>query len=97
MEALACKIPVLATGFGGPSTFLPKNCMLTVYNTRYEQFGKIGYIVGDTSTYFMNWDEPEKESAHDWQPAGYTFDDFRANLKRLLDKKIEPVLTQRVI
>jgi glycosyltransferase involved in cell wall biosynthesis len=94
MEALAAKIPVLATDCSGPSTYLPDNCKIHRTIQRYQQSGVTGYFVNDP---IINTDLRIEDHEHNFNTSKYDYPEFEKNFKRLLEKKYEPIITWRMI
>lgn len=84
LEALCCKIPVLATDTAGPSTYLPKGCKIPVESERYYQMGGVGYLMEEPDFNEMVKLINKGKGRHDFQKTGFVIGDFVMNLQKLL-------------
>lgn len=84
LEALCCKIPVLATDTAGPSTYLPKGCKIPTESERYHQMGGVGYLMEEPDFGEMVKLISKEKGKHDFQKTGFVIGDFVMNLQRLL-------------
>jgi len=86
LEALVCKIPVLATNTGGPSTYLPKKCKIDVSHEIYLQLGGVGYVGQEPDFNMMIKATKKDHGRHDFQPLDYDMPAFKKNLNQLLNE-----------
>jgi glycosyltransferase involved in cell wall biosynthesis len=89
LEALCCKIPVLATDTAGPKTYLPKGCKIPIDGQRFLQLGGVGYLTEEPNFNEMVRLIRKGKGTHDFQKAGFTNNDFIFNLQKLLSEPIK--------